>query len=185
MPAAATSNGGVRVSEGSATGIDPRFDPRFQRGYVPDAAAAPQVTDAAAAPLDVGPVPDRDDGPAEAVRARHPRIRGGTRARILRSHGRQRIDRRAHRPAQPRSRRHRPTTRSPTPTPSRHPTAGPRRRTCPPRTSTSAPPAGCGSRWAPASPSSSSARWPSGCRPPTPRTTSAGCARGSTRPSAW
>jgi len=57
------------VSEGSATGIDPRFDPRFQRGYVPDAAAAPQVTDAAAAPIDVGPVRDRDDGAAEVLPA--------------------------------------------------------------------------------------------------------------------
>ena len=57
------------MSEGSATGIDPRFDPRFQRGYVPDAAAAPQVTDAAAAPIDVGPVRDRDDGAAEVLPA--------------------------------------------------------------------------------------------------------------------
>ena len=57
------------MSEGSATGIDPRFDPRFQRGYVPDAAAAPQVTDAAAAPVDVGPVRDRDDGAAEVLPA--------------------------------------------------------------------------------------------------------------------
>ena len=57
------------MSEGSATGIDPRFDPRFQRGYGPDAAAAHQVTDAAAAPLDIGPARDHDDAPAEPVRA--------------------------------------------------------------------------------------------------------------------
>ena len=57
------------MSEGSATGIDPRFDPRFQRGYVPDVAAAPQVTDAAAAPVDVEPVGDRDDGSAEVLQA--------------------------------------------------------------------------------------------------------------------
>jgi hypothetical protein len=59
------------VSEGSATGIDPRFDPRFQRGYVPDAAGAPQVTDAAAAaaPVGVEPVRDHDDGPAEVLQA--------------------------------------------------------------------------------------------------------------------
>jgi hypothetical protein len=69
MPAAATSNGGVRVSEGPATGVDPRFDPRFQRGYVPEAAAAPQATDVPAAPVDVAPVRDGDAAPAEAVRA--------------------------------------------------------------------------------------------------------------------
>ena len=57
------------MSEGSATGIDPRFDPRYQRGYVPDAAGAPQVSDAAAAPVDVEPVRDRDDGPAEVLPA--------------------------------------------------------------------------------------------------------------------
>jgi hypothetical protein len=57
------------VSEGSATGIDPRFDPRFQRGYVPQIPAAPQATDAPAAPVDVAPVRDGDADPAEAVRA--------------------------------------------------------------------------------------------------------------------
>jgi len=34
MPAAATSDGGVGVNEDPAPIIDPRFDPRFQRGYV-------------------------------------------------------------------------------------------------------------------------------------------------------
>ena len=57
------------MSEGSATGIDPRFDPRYQRGYVPGAAGAPQVSDAAAAPVDVEPVRDRDDRPAEVLPA--------------------------------------------------------------------------------------------------------------------
>ena len=57
------------MSEGSATGIDPRFDPRFQRGYVPDVAAASQATGPAAAPIDVAPVHGRAADPAEAVRA--------------------------------------------------------------------------------------------------------------------
>ena len=51
--------------EGSATGIDPRFDPRYQRGYEPDAAAAAHVTDAAAPPVGVGSRRDGDDVPAE------------------------------------------------------------------------------------------------------------------------
>ena len=46
------------MSEGPAAGIDPRFDPRFQRGYVPDAAATPQAMDAAAQPV-VGDAPPR------------------------------------------------------------------------------------------------------------------------------
>ena len=43
------------MSEGPSAGIDPRFDPRFQRGYVPDAAATPQATDAAAQPVVASP----------------------------------------------------------------------------------------------------------------------------------
>ena len=59
------------MSEGSATGIDPRFDPRFQRGYVPDVAAASQATEPAPAPapIDVAPVHGRAADRAEAVRA--------------------------------------------------------------------------------------------------------------------
>ena len=53
------------MSEGPAAGIDPRFDPRFQRGYVPDAAATPQATDAAAQP--VVAVPRHDDIAAAAA----------------------------------------------------------------------------------------------------------------------
>ena len=52
------------MSEGSATGIDPRFDPRFQRGYTHDPAetsfpADDRATDAAA-------LPPREDAAATA-----------------------------------------------------------------------------------------------------------------------
>lgn len=53
------------MSEGPAAGIDPRFDPRFQRGYVSDAAGTPQATDAAAQPVVASP--RHDDIAAAAV----------------------------------------------------------------------------------------------------------------------
>ena len=53
------------MSEGPAAGIDARFDPRFQRGYEPDAAAAQQATDAAAQP--VVATPSRHDDIAAPI----------------------------------------------------------------------------------------------------------------------
>jgi hypothetical protein len=49
------------VSEGTVPGIDPRFDPRFQRGYVPDPAAMPAAREtppvAPTAPVSTSPAP--------------------------------------------------------------------------------------------------------------------------------
>jgi hypothetical protein len=70
----------VRVSEGSATGIDPRFDPRFQRGYVPEAAAVPPATDAPSAPVDIAPARGGDTAPPEAASAL---VRESAEARVL------------------------------------------------------------------------------------------------------
>lgn len=55
------------MSEGPETGIDARFDPRFQRGYVPDAATTPQSTDSAAQPVVALPRRHAVDVPVEPV----------------------------------------------------------------------------------------------------------------------
>lgn len=55
----------------NTAGIDPRFDPRFQRGYVPDAAAAMSASVPPAAPTGSASAPDADtatsDDPAAAI----------------------------------------------------------------------------------------------------------------------
>lgn len=55
----------------NTAGIDPRFDPRFQRGYVPDAAAAMSASVPPAAPTGSASAPDAgtatSDDPAAAI----------------------------------------------------------------------------------------------------------------------
>jgi hypothetical protein len=63
------------VSEGTVPGIDPRFDPRFQRGYAPDRAAMPDAREVPpavpTAPAPPAPLPHvakaEADDPAAAI----------------------------------------------------------------------------------------------------------------------
>lgn len=55
------------MSEGATTGIDPRFDPRFQRGYTGHEVSEASRADAASAPL---PAVARVPEPPESVRSR-------------------------------------------------------------------------------------------------------------------
>jgi hypothetical protein len=52
------------VSEGTVPGIDPRFDPRFQRGYVSDADAPVPMPDTREAPLAATTTPAQPAPPA-------------------------------------------------------------------------------------------------------------------------
>lgn len=54
------------MSEGATTGIDPRFDPRYQRGYTGHGASGASEADAASAPL---PAVSRVPEPPESVRS--------------------------------------------------------------------------------------------------------------------
>lgn len=53
------------MSEGSATGIDPRFDPRFQRGYAHDRPEATSPADAGA--TDAAALPPREEADPRAA----------------------------------------------------------------------------------------------------------------------
>ncbi|GAA1955373.1 hypothetical protein [Agromyces allii] len=69
------------MSDEATREIDPRFDPRFQRGYVPDAAGSAQPTATFARPSAETPAARADDGPARAASAQSPAIASSAPAR--------------------------------------------------------------------------------------------------------